>query len=75
MPLYWGADPEGYLNPGAMINLAGFRSLEAFVDRVAEVDMSKELWESLASQPFLLRRPSGDDLIALLRRVLSPLCR
>jgi hypothetical protein len=74
VPLYWGADPEGYLNPGAMINLAEFRSLEAYVDRVAEVDESKELWESFASQPFLLRRPSADHLISLLRRALSPLC-
>jgi hypothetical protein len=73
VPLYWGMDPHGYLNPKAMINCADFSSLETFVDHVQEVSKSKDLWESYASSPFLQKRPNLDEVKSLLKRVLKPL--
>ena len=73
VPLYWGQDPKGYLNPRAMINCADFPTLEDFVEQVGKVNQSKELWESYANSPFLLKRPNLDEVRSLLRRVLRPL--
>ncbi len=73
VPLYWGADPHGYLNPKSMINCADFPTLESFVSRVDEVNASQELWESYASQPFLLKKPNLAEVTKLLERVLAPL--
>ena len=73
VPLYWGSDPEGYLNPKALINLENFRNLEQFVDHVKQVNSSKNLWDSYANQPLLLRKPSVDDAIEKLKRILQPL--
>jgi len=71
--LYWGQDPKGYLNPRAMINCADFPTLEDFVEQVRKVNQSKELWESYANSPFLLKRPNLDEVRSVLRRVLRPL--
>lgn len=73
VPLYWGLDPAGYINQNSLINMANFYSMEAFVERVSEVNSSRELWEAHASQPFLSREPNLDDVIANLKRVLSDL--
>jgi hypothetical protein len=73
VPLYWGSDPLGYLNQGAMINLANFENLENFTQQVKEVNDSEELWTSIAQQPFLSKKPNLDEVRRLLSRVLEPL--
>jgi hypothetical protein len=73
VPLYWGIDQKGFLNPKSMINCADFPTLEDFVNRVHEVNDSQELWEEYAKQPFLIKEPSLDEIRSLLRRVLEPL--
>lgn len=73
IPLYWGSDPQGYLNQKSLINLANFRSLEEFVEHVGEVNKDQVLWESYATQPFLLKKPNLDDAIQTLRQILKPL--
>ncbi len=73
VPLYWGSDPAGYLNQGALINLANYSNLEEFVEVVEEVNTSQERWEAIASQPILSKRPSLEQVIQMLRTVLNPL--
>jgi hypothetical protein len=73
IPLYWGSDPSGFLNQNAMINLANYQSLEHFVNKVEEISTSKEMWEAIASQPILTKRPNLEQVIQTLRRALAPL--
>lgn len=73
VPLYWGLDPAGYINQNSLINMANFYSMEAFIERVSEVNSSRMLWEAHASQPFLSREPTLDHVIASLKKVLSDL--
>lgn len=73
VPLYWGSDPKGFLNPKSMINCADYPTLEAFIEKVKEVNSSKLLWESYASEPFLLKKPDLTEVKLLLSNVLRPL--
>ncbi len=73
IPLYWGSDPRGYINQNAIINLANFENLESFTEYVKKVNNDKDLWTEIASQPFLAKRPSLDEVRSLLHRVLEPL--
>lgn len=73
IPLYWGSDPESYLNPKAIINLASFASLEEFAAYVNEVASKKEIWEEIASEPILLRAPDLTNVNVVLSRALDVL--
>lgn len=73
IPLYWGSDPAGYLNQDAMINLANYQNLDSFTERVSEVADSPSLWNSIASQPILTKRPNLDEVLSVLRNALAPL--
>jgi hypothetical protein len=75
VPLYWGADPAGYLNQRSFINLANFPTLEKFVDKVSEVNQNDELWLQYASEPLLMNRPSLDHVIGVLKKACEPLNR
>jgi hypothetical protein len=74
IPIYWGSDPEGYINPKAIINLADFANMEKFVEFIKEVNSNPVLWESIASQPLLLRKPSLESTIENTRKIISDLC-
>ena len=73
VPLYWGQDRAGYLNPDALINADTFSSLEEFVSYVSTVNSSKELWEHHANQKLLLKRPNVQKIVDLLSEKLAPL--
>ena len=73
IPLYWGDDPQGYINPKAVINLKNFENLAAFVKRVNEINNSKSLWEKIASEPILLKAPDLSDVNAILKQGLKSL--
>jgi len=75
VPLYWGSDPLGYLNQEAMINLANYQNLEKFTKRVSEVSDDLRLWQSIANQPILRKRPSLDEVLLVIRTALAPLVR
>lgn len=68
VPLYWGSDPVGYLNQNSFINLASFPTLEDFVEKVREVNLNEELWSQYASQPLLIKKPSIDHVIEVLKK-------
>jgi hypothetical protein len=73
VPLYWGCDTKKSLNSEAFINAADFPTLEDFVEYVASVESSEELWSEIARQPLLRVRPSVDEVIGNLNRILKPL--
>ena len=73
IPLYWGSDPLNYINPGAMINLSDFSSFQDFLARVAEVNGNKTLWEQIASQPILLKKPDLSEASFVLNKALKVL--
>jgi len=73
VPLYWGSDPANLLNQEAFINLANFKTLEDFVERVREVDDNDELWSKIASQPLLQNKPSLDQVMSVLRNACRPI--
>ena len=75
IPLYWGSDPLGYFNQDAMINLANYQNLEKFTKRVSEVSDDPQVWQSIASQPILKKRPNLDEVISVIRTALAPLVR
>jgi hypothetical protein len=75
IPLYWGSDPAGYLNQKALLNLEKFEDLDEYVSRVGEVAGDSQTWSSIASQPILAKRPSLDDVLAVLRKALAPLVK
>lgn len=66
VPLYWGLDPNKTLNPDALINLADYATLDEYVEKVREVEGSREKWEAIASQPLLLNKPNLDEIKAAL---------
>jgi hypothetical protein len=73
IPLYWGSDPQGFLNQNSMINLTNYSNLEDFVAEVSRVNDSMEEWTNIAQRPLLNKRPSLDKVIEVLRRALRPL--
>ena len=75
IPLYWGSDPSGYLNQEAMINLANYQNLDKFTKRVSEVSDDLHLWQNIANQPILKKRPNLDEVLLVIRTALAPLVR
>lgn len=75
IPLYWGLDSAGSLNPDALLNLINFRSLEEYAREVADVANSAERWTAIASQPLISTRPSLEKVIGVLQTALRPLIK
>ena len=73
IPLYWGSDPLNYINPKAIINLNDFDSFQDFLGRVAEVNENKTLWEEIASQPILQKKPDLNEVNTVLTKALKVL--
>jgi hypothetical protein len=75
IPLYWGSDPAGYINPKAIINLNEFISFDAFMTYVKKVDTDPILWKRIAEQPILLKAPQLDDVNKVLTKALKSLIK
>jgi hypothetical protein len=73
IPLYWGDDPSGYINPKAIINLKDFKTFEGFLNRVSEVDNNPLIWKEIASQPILTRKPDLTQVSKVLSSALRKL--
>ena len=73
IPLYWGKDVFGYINPKAIINLAEFDNFDNFTAYIEKVNNSKVLWEKIASEPILLRAPDLSGVNKVLNRALESL--
>jgi hypothetical protein len=71
IPLWRGTDPEGYINPKALVNAAALSNLEEFVSVVSHLDASPSDWRFTASQPILSRPPDLRAALDVIRRGLG----
>ena len=70
IPLWWGSDPAGYVNPGAVLNAADSDSLDAFASAVHELDIDEDARAAVAASPILQRAPDLGPALALIRGLL-----
>jgi len=54
IPLYWGLDSAGLLNPKAIVNLNEFKSLNAFIEYVEYLFSNPVIMKEMINQPLLL---------------------
>lgn len=71
IPLYWGHDALGYLNPNAIINLNEFTSIREWTEHISRVMSDFNLYKRIYEQPILIKEPSLNPAISLLRKVLE----
>lgn len=71
VPLWWGSDPAGYLNPEALINAADFSTIADFAESASRLSLNEGLWQRAFSQPLLLRRPDLQPAKDVLGRLVS----
>jgi hypothetical protein len=55
VPLWWGSDPAGYLNPRCLVDLAALGSLAALGEHVRELERDQAAWAAKAAEPLLLK--------------------
>lgn len=70
VPLWWGQDPAGYLNPSAMVNAATPATFANMVDTVAQLESSPSEWDAIVARPLLTREPDLTAAIEVVRRAL-----
>lgn len=71
VPLYFGYDVEGYLNPKAMINLLEYSDIAEWSKYVKKVNSNEKLYKHHFEQPVLQRKPELSDAIKLIQKVLN----
>ena len=70
IPIWWGIDPAGFLNPNAVLNLAT-TTLEALVDQVKDTNSDHEKVRFMASQPILSKPYDFDACLDFVRDRLN----
>lgn len=70
IPIWWGIDPAGYLNPDCLINIADY-SLEGLAGRLHQLAESKEQMERMIEEPFLKRPFSNRNIATRLTDLVS----
>jgi hypothetical protein len=73
VPLYWGSDITNSMNPAAFMNAADYPTIEDFASAVGEVANSPEKWRQIAQSPLIVNKPSIDDVITRLSKILEPI--
>jgi hypothetical protein len=63
IPLYWGDDKSGVLNPDAYINLAEFEDLQEFTNHVATIYRDKNRMIEMIEQPLFRKKLDVDKLL------------
>ena len=71
IPLYYGLDIQMYLNPKAVINLLDFTDFELWINYIKELENNTNIYKKIYEQPILLKQPSLNHVINLIRRVLE----
>ncbi len=71
IPIWWGSDPAGYLNPEAMIDVALLGGLREAAQRATDLASSEDAWASVAARPLIMRAPDLAPARDLLRRSLG----
>ncbi len=72
VPIYWGADPAGYLNRAAMLNLADYPDIQSLVDEVVALDSDPVAGEAVANAPILTSAPALEPLLDKFHEMLNP---
>lgn len=70
VPLYYGSDPAGFINPKAVINLMDFKNIAEWVTYIKELNENDDLYRYHFEQPILLKKPSLDPAINKIRELL-----
>lgn len=71
VPLYYGLDVEGYINPKAVINLIDFDGFESWIDYIKSIENSTTKYKRVYEQPLLRKRPELSSIINLIRKILE----
>jgi hypothetical protein len=71
VPLWWGSDPSGYLNPAALVNAASFPTLAQFAEAVSDMARDESSWMETFEKAILLKAPNLSPAMDLIRRVAS----
>lgn len=71
VPLYYGLDTLGYLNPSAMVNLLDFSNISDWMEKIAHIESNLSAYKEVYEQPMLLKTPSLEEAINLFRNVLK----
>ncbi len=71
IPLWWGLDREGTLNPASLVNLADYSGLEAFTERVSALDADKGLLEGAWREPLVQSPPDAAGLVERIETLLQ----
>lgn len=67
IPLYNGFDQLMYLNPKAIINLFDFQNLNEWSEFISQVENDIALYKKIYEQPLLIKRPSLEPALNLIR--------
>ena len=70
VPIWWGSDPAGYLNPQAMVN-AATTSLDELAESLISLEGNSGTWAEMHSQPILQKQFDSARCIAFLRKQLT----
>jgi hypothetical protein len=63
VPLYWGDDKHGILNPEAYINLTQFEDLQDFTNHVAKIYKNRNRMIEIIEQPLFQKKLEVDKLL------------
>ena len=72
VPIWWGYDPEGYVNSDAVVNLADFSGVDEMSRRVAEISTQHELWQQMSSAAILTREFDIRPALEVIQGALRP---
>lgn len=71
VPIWWGLDPAGYLNPAAMINAQLFPTFRHAAEYVAQLNADCDAWADTASRALLLQPPDLSAAISVIQRAVD----
>jgi hypothetical protein len=71
IPLYYGLDVEGFINPKAVINLIDYDGFESWINYIKEIENSATKYKKVYEQPLLLKRPELNNITNLIRKILE----
>jgi len=71
VPLWWGLDPAGFLNEGALVNAAAQKDMDEFIEKVWVTDKSDDIRAEMTAKNLLNRVPSLEAAQQLIRNSLQ----
>jgi len=69
VPIWWGMDSEGYINPSALINLAE-KSFKSAIENIVEIYENDEISTQIVNSPLLLKAYSYQKLLDRLQKII-----